>query len=85
MNKTCPGTDIRIKINADFAHGTVNINGKLYGISQIFQLLLIKFIRKMCYEPPLINALHGGSQILVCGGMMPLIVLWCNIVEIRLA
>lgn len=48
MNKTCPGTDIRIKINADFAHGTVNINGKLFGISQLFQLLLIKFIRKMC-------------------------------------
>lgn len=24
-------------------------------------------------KPPLINALHGGSQMVVCGGTMPII------------
>lgn len=36
------------------------------------------------FQPPWTRARHGDSQISACGGTMPKIELWCNIVDILL-
>lgn len=74
-------------MSADFAYGTVEWETNrlkwlyLNFTSSEFRIHLDGY---QVVIPPLMSALHGGSQIFECGGTMPIIELWCSMVEMRL-